>query len=168
MATDILGGISKNNEIPWRCKKDKHIFQKKTVNNIVIMGNNTYLSLPEKNKPLKNRLNIVFTNNPECYTNLHNLIYVKNNDIIMDITNNRDKYTKLYPFLNKEFKIFIIGGKQIYDKYVLNCDIFWISYIKNNYECDILFDMNMVNDYFHIDTIIHDDDTVKIIKYIKN
>lgn len=43
----------------------------KTKKNVVIMGKNTYFSLPEQNRPLKNRLNIVLTNHPDQYIHLH-------------------------------------------------------------------------------------------------
>ena len=52
IAIDFLGGIGKNNSIPWHSKTDIKFFLNKTIYNIVIMGKNTFLSLPE-NKPLK-------------------------------------------------------------------------------------------------------------------
>jgi len=52
------------------------------------MGKNTYFSLPEENKPLKNRLNIVLTNNPLSF--LSNDKNIKNNNVIF--TNNKNIY----------------------------------------------------------------------------
>ena len=61
-ATDINHGLSKNGIIPWKSKKDMSFFMNKTMHNVVIMGRKTYYSLP---RPLKDRLNIVLTSNPE-------------------------------------------------------------------------------------------------------
>jgi dihydrofolate reductase len=66
-ATDINYGLSKNSIIPWKSKKDMSFFMNKTIYNVVIMGRKTYFSLPEENRPLKNRLNIVLTSNPEQF-----------------------------------------------------------------------------------------------------
>ncbi len=74
IATDIHFGISKDGIIPWSSKKDLSFFFNKTKNNIVIMGKNTYFSLPERFRPLKLRLNIVLTNNPEEYSSINKII----------------------------------------------------------------------------------------------
>lgn len=45
LATDMSGGLSKDNLIPWKSKKDMQFFYQKTKNNIVIMGRSTYFFL---------------------------------------------------------------------------------------------------------------------------
>ena len=66
-AIDLKNGLSKEGMIPWKSKKDMKFFMNKTKNNVVIMGKKTYFSLSEEHRPLKNRLNIVLTCNPELY-----------------------------------------------------------------------------------------------------
>ena len=61
LAIDINNGLSKNGSIPWTSKKDMLFFYNQTKNNVVIMGKNTYFSIPKEKRPLKNRLNIVLT-----------------------------------------------------------------------------------------------------------
>lgn len=51
------GAIGKGNDIPWHAPEDLKMFQRETLGGAVIMGRNTWDSLPFK--PLKNRLNIV-------------------------------------------------------------------------------------------------------------
>ena len=51
------GAIGKDNEIPWRAPEDLAFFQRETTGGAIIMGRNTWDSLPFK--PLKGRLNIV-------------------------------------------------------------------------------------------------------------
>ena len=102
LATDISGGISREGKIPWKSKKDMAFFLQKTKNNVVIMGKNTFLSLPENSKPLKNRLNIVLTRDPYYYINnpeymQHpNLIFTDDENIHNYIQQNREKIYEIY------------------------------------------------------------------------
>ena len=57
VARDRNGAIGKDNTIPWRAPEDLKFFQRETLGGAMIMGRNTWDSLPFK--PLKNRLNIV-------------------------------------------------------------------------------------------------------------
>jgi dihydrofolate reductase len=57
------GAIGKANTIPWRAPEDLAFFQRETTGGAVIMGRKTWESLPFK--PLKNRLNIVVSSNPD-------------------------------------------------------------------------------------------------------
>jgi len=70
LAIDLLNGLAKNEKIPWKSKTDMIFFKNKTLENTVIMGSKTLLSLPNS-KPLKNRINIVITNEKEKYSNLY-------------------------------------------------------------------------------------------------
>ena len=60
-AIDSKSGIGKNNSLPWNLRKDIIYFLETTTGNIVIMGKNTWNSIPIKFKPLKNRINIVIS-----------------------------------------------------------------------------------------------------------
>ena len=51
------GAIGRGNTIPWHAPEDLAFFQRETTGGAVIMGRNTWESLPFK--PLKNRMNIV-------------------------------------------------------------------------------------------------------------
>jgi dihydrofolate reductase len=154
LATDINSGISKDGIIPWKSKKDMRFFFNKTKNNIVIMGRSTYFSLPEQYRPLKERLNIVLTRDPEQFIHLEedNLFFTNDDKIYESILNNREKYFRLCPALSSNFIIFIIGGKQIYEKYISLCDKVWLTTIKKDYSCDLFFNY---------------DDELKIIEYNK-
>ena len=57
VARDRNGAIGKDNTIPWHAPEDLQFFMRETTGGAVIMGRNTWESLPVK--PLKNRLNIV-------------------------------------------------------------------------------------------------------------
>lgn len=51
------GAIGKDNDIPWHVPEDLAMFKRETLGGAIIMGRNTWDSLPFK--PLKNRFNIV-------------------------------------------------------------------------------------------------------------
>jgi dihydrofolate reductase len=135
------------------------------------MGKNTYLSLPEENKPLKNRLNIVLTNNPLSFitndkdTKNNNLIFTNDINIYNLILKDREKYITLYPSLSTNFKIYIIGGQQIYQQYIPLCEIIWVTQIKQNYSCDLIFDYDYKKQFK--EEIYEEDEELKFIKYEK-
>ena len=165
-AIDVNNGLSKNGIIPWKSKRDMTFFINKTINNIVIMGKNTYFSIPKEHRPLKNRLNIVLTSSPNLYENINesiNVLFTNNEDIYQDILNNRNKYYELYTYLREDFKLYFIGGKTIYEKFIPLCDKIWVTQLKYDCNCDLFIDydyskhftpFNISNADFYIAQII--------------
>jgi len=88
------GGIGINNDLPWHISEDLKKFKKLTLNKPIIMGRNTWNSLPFK--PLPKRRNVVLSsqslNDVECYTSVENCL----------------------DGLINESDVFVIGGAQIY------------------------------------------------------
>ena len=165
-ATDINNGLSKDGIIPWKSKKDMSFFMNKTKNNVVIMGRNTYFSLPHNVRPLKNRLNIVLTEKPEQYNNEDSTVIFTNNAKIYSlILNNREKYIDIYPALSSDFNIYIIGGKIIYEQFIPLCDKVWVTRIKKDYECDLFFDYDFSNEFK--ENVVDEDDELIIYGFIK-
>jgi dihydrofolate reductase len=166
-AIDSKNGISKEGRIPWHSKKDLKFFMNMTKNNIVIMGRKTYFSLPKR--PLSDRLNIILTNNPLNYSFEENkdlIIFSNDEKIHKSILNNRENLIKKYPFLSSNFKIFIIGGKDIYEKYILLCETVWVTRLKKDYSCDLFFNFDYSKEFK--EELVEEDDELKIIKYKKN
>ncbi|MDA5556121.1 dihydrofolate reductase [Shimia sp. MMG029] len=58
------GAIGRDGDIPWRIPQDFKLFQRETTGGAVIMGRNTWDSLPVK--PLAKRLNIVVSSQPDA------------------------------------------------------------------------------------------------------
>jgi dihydrofolate reductase len=171
LAIDNNNGISKNGVIPWKSKKDMSFFYKITQRNIVIMGKNTFFSIPPEYRPLSNRLNIVYTREPqiylfnEDYNKFNNLIFTNNDNIYLDIMNFRERYIEMFPFLNSNFKIIFIGGKNIYENFIHLCSNVWVTYFKKNFTCDLFLNYNFAK--LFKETIIEEDDELTIIKYEK-
>ncbi|NBE06372.1 dihydrofolate reductase [Paragemmobacter ruber] len=59
------GAIGRGNTIPWHAPEDLAAFQRETTGGALIMGRRTWESLPLR--PLKNRLNIVVTSDPDLW-----------------------------------------------------------------------------------------------------
>ncbi|TBU35296.1 dihydrofolate reductase [Dichomitus squalens] len=62
-------GIGQNSHLPWRLAKEMAYFKRVTTNapegsmNAVVMGRNTWESIPQKFRPLNKRLNLVISSN---------------------------------------------------------------------------------------------------------
>jgi len=55
------GAIGKDGDIPWHAPEDLRLFQRETMGSALVMGRNTWESLPVK--PLKGRMNCVVSRN---------------------------------------------------------------------------------------------------------
>lgn len=173
VAVDQEFGLSKNGQIPWKSKTDMTFFKEKTSNNIVIMGSKTLLSLRNA-MPLPNRLNIVLTRDPSRFLNdvkykdIDNLLFFDEQDLdnfikkpnsLLKVDHNK--------YLKVDYKIFIIGGEQIYSKYCGICSAIWLTKIKANYECDLIFSYN--NILFNTDqykyNVYYEDDELQIMRF---
>jgi dihydrofolate reductase len=169
VAYDCNKGISKNGNMPWNIPDDMKFFRRMTIKNVVIMGSNTFISLDYK--PLKDRLNIVLTKNPEKYfkhaSTYSNLMVTDNENIHLDIIRNANEYSSRHIFLNIHFKIFYIGGESIYKKFAPNCDVVWITKIKKNYDCDLFFSYDIDSDETFISNTAMRNELFDIVEYSK-
>lgn len=140
LASTLEGGIGNNNNIPWEIRDDIIQFRKITseVNyyikkNAIIMGRKTWESLPYK--PLKDRINIIISTNPK------KLEYDIDNETTFCFTNLDDAFNfcEMNLFIDK---VFVIGGKSLYDmclnnkKYSSYIQYIHLSLIIKKYECD--------------------------------
>lgn len=150
--TDNNDGIGFNNAIPWVCKDDMIYFKNKTINNIVIMGKNTWLSI--KN-PLYKRFNIVISNdelikasdkacNFEC-TDIYCDYKIHVFSSIDECENYLNNHIKFKDWCI--YKRWVIGGSQIYNSYLKTNKVInvYINKLKTSYTCDT---------YFKFDTLI--------------
>lgn len=111
VCTNLVGAIGKDNKLLYHIPNDIDNFKRFTIDNTVIMGMNTYLSLPNQ-KPLKNRVNIVLTSNP-------NLCTEKFGDTTVHFVNSINGAITLMRHLNiKNEDVFVIGGSSIYNAFL--------------------------------------------------
>lgn len=86
-AEDTEGLIGRDNDLPWVLPGEMKHFVEVTTGGVVVMGRKTYEGIP--NPPLKNRINIVMTRNPEfkaegvvvCHSKEEVLEYLKKEQI---------------------------------------------------------------------------------------
>ncbi len=90
------GAIGKDGDIPWHASEDLKMFQAETMGGALIMGRNTWDSLPFK--PLKGRLNIVVSRD----TSLTEHVY---SDIPSAIA---------FAYAQGYTRVYGIGGQSIY------------------------------------------------------
>lgn len=169
LAFDIKNGISKNGLLSWNIKEDLQIFHNKTKCNVVIMGRNTHFSIPYNKKPLKNRLNIILTREPNNYKNItntyKNILFTDNENIDENILLFPKKYNDIYPVLQKFFNIFFIGGNEIFNRYIPLCRVLWVTKIKSDHGCDLFFDYNLENSFS--EEKVFENNECSVYKYTK-
>lgn len=148
LAVDLSYGLAKNGVIPWKSKTDLKFFKNKTIGGTVIMGSKTLLSLPNS-QPLKGRRNIVITNEIDKYSGFYReseVTFVDINYALNLIKNNKDEM------------IYVIGGNQIFNLLLPYCSKIWITRIKKNYDCDLIFDFNLLSELSEKEVIYQDDE----------
>lgn len=93
--------IGKKDGLPWHIPEDLKRFNSLTKGYIVVMGRNTYFSLPEKYRPLPHRRNIVITREAidviETFSSIENFLDAM-----------KREWTK---------EVMVIGGATIYNQF---------------------------------------------------
>ena len=145
-------GIGYKNGLAWSIPSDLKKFRQLTIgegNNAVIMGRNTWLSLPVKY--LKSRDNLILSTSLNITTQITEYIDNSQNDV-----NNQNKKSSS---LVKAFKdidtiidycnkakydcVWIIGGAEIYNLFLSRSDIkiseIHMTWIDQDFQCDTFF-----------------------------
>ena len=140
VAVSLNNGIGKNGDLPWRLPKEMKHFAKITsmtanpaMQNAIVMGRKTWLSIPEKRRPLANRLNVVLSKT----LTLDDATKAAPHHVFGDLLEAID-------FLNKQPQIesiFVIGGEQVYRSILdLNlCDRVYLTRILKEFDCDAYY-----------------------------
>lgn len=163
VACTLNGGIGYNNKIPWNIKEDLRNFQRITLTtkdpsqiNAVIMGKNTWFSLPENKRPLHGRINIVITKS------INNIDYP--GIIIARSLEHAHSIVKKYNFIDK---IFVIGGAKLYREAMFDYHYnkVYLTYIHKDFDCDTFIDLSLLRQRYKLikegHTKISDDDKIE-------
>lgn len=129
--------IGLNGKLPWSLPEDMKLFKELTTGNTVIMGKNTWLSIPEKFRPLTNRTNLIVS------STLKQQSGVKVCKNINEAVNEAKKEGK---------DAYFIGGAQIYAEALKLADTLHISLVKENYIGDTFFPEINFEEWEEIDT----------------
>ena len=134
VAVDENFGIGINGHLPWKFKKEYKYFRdttKKTDDstkqNMVIMGKNTWASLPPEYRPLPDRKNMVLTS--DVTYSVHGAQTVQSIDEALKLADEKNE------------KIFILGGGQVFAEALKRPDItgIYLTKICHTFECDTFF-----------------------------
>jgi dihydrofolate reductase len=116
--------IGRNNELLWHISEDLKRFKKITLGHRVVMGRNTFLSLPDKNRPLKDRTNVVISDVPgETFEGC-------------EMAGSIEEAMEMCP---REEECFIIGGGMIYKQFLRHADKLYITRVFKSFEADVYF-----------------------------
>lgn len=114
--------IGKDNQLLWHLSDDLKRFRELTWGKTVIMGRNTWLSLPRR--PLPGRRNIVLTDRPgECE---EGCIMVNNIESALQLT-------------SPDEEVFIIGGGSVYRQFMPLAHQLYITRINQPFDADTFF-----------------------------
>lgn len=142
VACDSERGIGFENKLPWHLPKDMKHFRELTSaksagahQNFVIMGKNTWLSLPERFRPLPNRRNIVLSRTLEP----------------SELQSSPESNVRICRSLNEALdfvakhrsdeRCFVIGGAKVYEQALAHpcCSRLNLTQISAKFDCDAFF-----------------------------
>lgn len=124
-AVDKNWAIGRNNKLLVSIPDDMKFFRETTTGKVVVMGRKTLESFPGK-RPLKNRVNIVLTNDQS---------YQVDGTVIVHDMDELHEELKKYDSED----IYVIGGESIYRQLLDECDVAHITRIDFAYEADAWF-----------------------------
>ena len=115
--------IGKNNELLWHLPNDLKRFKKLTTGHKIIMGRNTYLSLPIR--PLPNRQNIVISDvEGEAF------------DLCTMASSIKEVIEK---HCHPKEESFIIGGAMVYRQFLPVADKLYLTKVHASFDADAFF-----------------------------
>ncbi|MDR0555837.1 MAG: dihydrofolate reductase [Holosporaceae bacterium] len=117
VAVDSRWGIAKNGRIPWNLPWDRAFFRRTTLGSVVVMGRNTFCTLP--NGPLDGRTNCVLS---RTLASLDGTVIFRS---LEDVSIQYDEF-------------WLIGGAQLYNYSLANdlADYVLVTHVHFNYEMD--------------------------------
>lgn len=125
VAVDLNWGIGHRGNLLQRIPEDMKFFKRMTLGKVVIMGRETFESLPGK-EPLKDRINIVLSKNERF----------KHEEVT--ICRSLDElFCKLEKYNPED--VFVIGGESIYSQLLPYCTEVYVTKIQNVYAADKYF-----------------------------
>ncbi|MDD3693987.1 MAG: dihydrofolate reductase [Candidatus Pacebacteria bacterium] len=118
-------GIGKGLELLHDLSDDKKNFKEVTKNKVVIMGRNTWESIPRQFRPLPNRKNVLISSTiqPEGVETYHDL----------------DSALKALEDSGEHEEVFIMGGSRLYLEALPKTQRIYLTIVRADKEADIFF-----------------------------
>jgi dihydrofolate reductase len=126
VAVDNNWGIGKDGCLLCNLPGDLEYFKDKTRGKVVVMGRTTFESLPGK-KPLKDRVNIILSRNPDFHPEGCSVCRTMEElSVALENYNSDD--------------VFIIGGEGIYRQFLPQCSECLVTKIDSDFQADKHFE----------------------------
>ena len=117
---EIIAAISQNNcigkqgKIPWHISEDLKRVKQYTTGKVVVMGRHTWESIPQKFRPLSDRVNVIISSrenlelppNVECFTSIDEALRAHASETIIGF-----------------------GGQRIYESLIDQADTLYITHV---------------------------------------
>ena len=137
LAHDSRWGIGKDGDLPWpKNSEDMKWFKECTNESVVVMGRNTWDSLPFSFCPLPNRYNVIVSNT--LGTLDHLMVEVVKPDI----------YKSRLNILARRNDLWIIGGAQLINSSLDIIDELWLNNVQGDYNCDTFLPKEQITEQF--------------------
>ena len=139
MAQDEEGLIGIGNKLPWRLPEELAFFKSLTGNGTLLMGRKTYESI---GKPLPGRTNLVISKRTKqtVFGELDGSIsqsLLKEIETIRaeeELGVKRISLEQAKELAETQQKIFVIGGRQIYNEFLKDAEVLHLSIVKGTYK----------------------------------
>lgn len=123
----LNGAIGKNGDIPWKIPGEQGLFKEFTEGKIVVMGRATWNSIPEKYRPLPNRINMMLTSTPDySHSNCIEIASIEEALLLAEAITEYDE-------------LVFIGGQRVYEEGLPYCDTLYLTQIDGIYSGDRFF-----------------------------
>lgn len=136
VAVDLNWGIGFEGSLLQRIPEDMRLFKEKTLGKVVVMGRETFESLPGR-EPLKDRTNIILSKSASFQN--------KNLEVVSSI---EELLKKISKFSTED--VFVIGGESIYRQLLPYCSEAYVTKINNSYKADKYFENIDIEDNWKI------------------
>jgi len=134
--------IGKGGDLIWHLSNDLKHFKEITTGGCVLMGFNTYASLPGR-KALPKRRNVIISSRLEAAP--------EGFEVVSSIK-------KALELLKDEPEIFVIGGGMIYEQFMPFADRLYLTRIDKKYEADTFFPIVNFDEWELTELQVIDDD----------
>jgi dihydrofolate reductase len=137
-ALDQERGIGANGQLPWKLKGDMQYFRNLTTavlspdqKNAVVMGRLTWESIPEKYRPLPERLNLVLTTREDWEPGHPDVLSASSLDEALATLEARSDVGQ----------VFVIGGGRVYHDAIAHpqCVQLFLTHVDAMFDCDTFF-----------------------------
>jgi dihydrofolate reductase len=131
-AMDKLGGIGKDDRIPWHIRKDLIRLRNMTFDHLVILGRNSYDSMAgyydKSGRPMPAKEYIVISKDKNFKSKRDNTFTANSIEAALDRVKK-----------SGEKEVFVIGGASIYKQLIKFTDRLYLTVVEGVFDCDTFF-----------------------------